>query len=382
MQRLIIKNGLLLDPALGLRQVGCLVAEDGKISFVGDAWDGAAEQVIHADGCIVTPGLVDFHTHLYPICPTGIPAEAVCFSTGVTTAVDAGSAGARNFRAHLPFLNTCKLRVRCFLHVSPMGLAGHPALEDVSPTSFCLEEIAQVVQEHPQQIIGLKLRTSAPIVRGLGWQPLEKAALLARQVQLPLMVHCTQPPGPMAELYERLHAGDIVTHAYHNKGHTILDAAGQVSGASRRARERGILFDVANARAHFGFSTARAAIRGGFLPDTISTDLTAFGMFRQPTVFSLPMLASRYLALGVSLEDVLLRMTYRPAQLAGVYVETGSLSVGKCADIAVFRLEQAKTAFGDRPFGDMDGETVEGKQLLRPMLTVRNGEIVFRDPAL
>ena len=266
-----------------------------------------------------------------------------------------------------------------FLHVSTAGIIEHPIPENVDPLHFDLERIKEVLSHSGDEIMGLKIRISREIVGELGMRPLLRALEIAEEVKLPLMVHPTDPPCTMQELAGLLRPGDILSHAYHSTGHTIIGSDGHVYPEIWQARERGVLFDVANDRRHFGFSTAEAAIADGFLPDIISSDLTNFDAFQYPTTFSLPMLASKYLALGLSLDDILPRMTAIPAAIMGISEETGALRCGMCADIAVFKMIDKQVFFGDRPAEDPTVQYRSAARILKPMMTVREGNIVFRD---
>lgn len=379
MNALLIKNGHLFDPALGLDMVGDILLEDKKIAAIGSNIVREHLQSIDATGCMITPGLVDMHAHIYPFLPTGIPAEAVCFSTGVTTVVDAGSSGCGTFPYYKPFLEHSKLRMKAFLNLSTAGIIEHPLPENVDPAHFDPERIKEVVIRSREEIMGLKIRISQEIVGGLGIRPLVRALEIAEELSLPLMVHPTDPPCKMQEILTLLRPEDILSHSYHNTGHTLLDSSGHICQEAWEARERGVLFDVANDRRHFGFSTAEAAISDGFLPDIISSDLTNFDAFQHPTTFSLPMLASKYLALGLGLKEILPRMSTIPAKIMGVSEETGALKTGMCADIAVFKIIEKETLFGDKPAEDPSVQFRKGTQILKPMMTVREGNIVFRD---
>lgn len=379
MDAILIKNGRLFDPASGIDTVGDLLLENRKISAVGKADAPENCVVIDAEGCIVSPGLIDMHAHLYPFLPTGIPAEAVCFATGVTTAVDAGSSGCGTYPYYRPFLENSQLRMKVFLNVCTPGIIEHPLPENVDPVHFDLERIRDVVGRSGKDIMGLKIRISREIVGPLGIRPLVRALEIADELKLPLMVHPTDPPCSMTEIANMLRPGDILSHAYHNTGDTIIGPDGHVSQEIWHARERGILFDVANDRRHFGFSTAEAAIADGFLPDIISSDLTNFDAFKYPTTYSLPMLASKYLAMGLELGEIFRRMTAVPARIMGISHETAALKTGLCADVAVFRLIDKDIRFGDKPAEHPDVQYRSGKQILKPMMTVREGNIVFRD---
>lgn len=379
MNPILIKNGRLFDPASGIDMTGDLLLENRKILALGSVLAPEGCTVIDARGCLVCPGLIDMHAHLYPFLPTGIPAEAVCFSTGVTTAVDAGSSGCGTYPYYRPFLETSRLRMKVFLNVCTPGIIEHPIPENVDPVHFDPERIRDVLERSTNEIMGLKIRISREIVGELGIKPLVRALEIADSLSLPLMVHPTDPPCSMAKIAGMLRPGDILSHAYHNTGDTIIDSSGHVCDEIWRARERGVLFDVANDRRHFGFSTAEAAIADSFLPDIISSDLTVFDAFQYPTTYSLPMLASKYLAMGLELGTILERMTAIPARIMGISHETGALKPGFCADVALFRLIDKNIVFGDKPAEHPDVQYRSGRQILKPMMTIREGCIVFRD---
>lgn len=379
MNTLLIKNGRLFDPASKLDERADILVKEGIISAIGSFEPEPGWQTVDASGCIVTPGLIDMHAHLYPFLPTGIQAESACFATGVTTAVDAGSSGCGTYPYYRPFLQYSKLRMKVFIHVSTAGIIEHPIAENVDPIHFDAKRIGEVLKICGNEIMGLKIRISREIVGELGIKPLLRALEIADEVNLPLMVHPTDPPCTMQEIVKLLRPGDILSHAYHNTGHTIIAEDGHVYPEIWHARERGVLFDVANDRRHFGFSTAKAAIADGFLPDIISSDLTSFDAFQYPTTFSLSMLASKYLALGLSMEQILPRMTSIPAGIMGIAGETGALRQGMCADIAVFKMIDKHVLFGDRPAEDPRCQYQSAEQILKPMMTVREGSIVFRD---
>lgn len=370
---LIVKNGTLVDPAKSAPQHGDLRIDQGRIVEVGDVRADAAT-VIDAEGCFVVPGLIDFHAHLSPLAEIGIPAEAVCFPSGVTTAVDCGSAGAATYEGHRGFLHASRLRIKCFLHVCSAGLATGRYLENPNPACFDRRKIKRLFADYPGELLGLKIRQGAEIVGALGLDPLKETLTLAEELGVPVMVHCSNPPCPMDDLLRLLRPGDILTHAYQDQGSTILDETGRVSREAWRARERGVVFDVANANIHFSFPVARTALAEGFLPDTISTDLTVRSLYKRPAVFNLLHVMSKYWNMGMELADIVDRCTRRPAALMGLEGEIGTLAVGARADIAVLKETSGRTVFGDRL-----GNILEGSRFLRAMLTVKGGELLYRD---
>ena len=192
------------------------------------------------------------------------------------------------------------------------------------------------------------------------------------------MVHCTNPPGTLEELVNTLRPMDVMTHMYMNKGNTIL-TDGRVSKEIRKARDRGVLFEAADARAHFSFEVGKAAIDEDFYPDIIGTDLTVLSANLRPTAFSLTNQMAKYNQLGIPFEKVIALMTSEPARIMGMENEIGSLSVGGCADIAIFRKEECHIAFGDRTYNDPDRKEYPCEYRFRTMLTVAKGEMVYRD---
>lgn len=380
MYQLIIRGGNLLDPANGVSGIADIAVENGRIAGIGDYSNAEARQTIDASGCIVTPGLIDHHAHLYPLAKIGLPAEAVCFRSGVTTAVDAGSTGCDTFAQYVPFIRQSKLRIRAYLNVCSTGLDSLPAhMEDVDPAHFDEAAARARFDEYGELLLGLKLRTSSEVVGELGYRPLREMSNLAEKLGTTVMVHCTNPPGSIPELLCYLRSGDIMTHMYMNKGNTLLDGKGFVCREAYEARRRGVLFEASDAREHFSFEVSESAIQGAFYPDIIATDLTMFSMNYRPTAFSLTNQIAKYTQLGIPFEKVIEACTAAPARHMGLEGETGCLREGACADIAVFRREASTIAFGDRPYGNPDGQQRPCEWRLRTMLTVRAGEMVYRD---
>lgn len=379
MYSLLIKNGMLVDGISPKRRKADIAVENGRIAAIGVCGDEEAVSIVDAGGCLVTPGLIDHHAHLYPMAPAGIPAEAVCFASGVTSAVDAGSTGCDSFERYRPFMEQSKLGIQAYLNVCSTGLASLPEPENLDPEAFDRSRIRELFEQYPGELLGLKIRISRSIVGGAGLKPLQAASELAEELAVPLMVHSTDPPENFKILLSLLKPGDIVTHMYHNTGFTILDEEKRVQDAVWQARERGILFEAADARAHFSFEVSEVAMREAFLPDFIATDLTAFSMHLRPTSFNLAMQISKYCALGMSFEAVIRRCSANPAKNMGIFETAGSLETGKTADIAVFKPIRQKTRFGDRVYGDPSEEFREGTILYQPVLTVKTGEMVYRD---
>lgn len=380
MYQVLIKNGEVMDPANNFRGVSDIAIDDGKISAVREDISGDALNLIDASNCVVTPGLIDHHAHLYPLAKIGIPAEALCFACGVTTVVDAGSTGCENFGDYVSFIERCKISVKAYLNVCSTGLDSLPAkMEDVDPSHYDEERIRKVFEEHGKFLLGLKLRTSKEIVRDLNYEPLKQTVKLADKLGLSVMIHCTNPPGEMSELLEYLRPGDVMTHMYMNKGSTILDETGHVSKAALDARNSGVIFEAADARAHFSFEVSEPAINEGFYPDIIATDLTRLSMHLRPTAFNMVNQLAKYNALGIPEAKIFAACTINPAKHMKISHMAGSLTQGYPADVAIFRREEHTAIFGDRPFTDNTARFHEGRIVYRPVMTIKNGEIVFRD---
>ncbi|MBQ9564992.1 MAG: amidohydrolase family protein [Synergistaceae bacterium] len=382
MYQVLIKNGTVLDPARGLRAAADVAVSDGKIAEVRAGIEAEATHVIDAGGCLVTPGLIDHHAHVWPLAKIGIPGEAVCFSSGVTTVVDAGSCGCETYRRNRPFIEQSKLTVKAYINVCSTGLDSLPAaMEDVNPEHYDAGAIRELFEEYGADLLGLKLRTSAEIVKDSGYEPLRQTVALGDRLGLSVMVHCTNPPGEMSELLSYLRPGDVMTHMYMNRGSTILGEDGHIGRTTTEARKRGVLFEASDARLHFSFEVSEPAIREGFYPDILGTDITKLSMRLRPTAFDMANQLSKYAFLGIPEETLFALCTCNPARQMGIEDKAGSLTAGHPADVAVFRKEEREVTFGDRPYNDKSAQFRTGSFIYRPMLTVKNGEVVFRDVA-
>ena len=381
---LILKNGHVLDPLNQVDKTADVAVENGRILSIGEGLPAKdTDNVIDASGCYVVPGLIDHHAHVAPLAKIGLPSEALCFSSGVTTVVDAGSTGCANYIYHMGILERLRLNIRAYLNVCTTGLDSLPGcLEDVNPAHWDRNGIKECFARFGGQngrLHGLKLRTSAPIVKDLGYKVLEETVKLGEEIGVPVMVHCTNPPGELSELLEILRPGDTITHMYMNIGPNLIGEDGKVIDAAWKARERGVFFEAADARAHFGLPVAEKAIAEGFLPDFIATDLTKLSMNLRPTSFSMSMQISKYTAMGIPFAKVIECATVNPARELGLLDTAGSLTEGFAADVAVLRPVDMETVHGDRPYGVPEQHTIVGHRVYQPVLTVKNGEMVYRD---
>ena len=377
--RVVLYGGHVIDPANEIDDDLNVIIENGKIiALTKEPYSPVFfENAVDVSGCIVTPGLIDHHCHIYPLAEKiGLPGEAVMFSNGVTTVVDAGSCGLKNYPRHRSFKDQTLLTYKAYINVSEMGLT-EP--EDLDPAKMDFGALKALFEECGDELMGLKIRTSKDIVKELGFAPLKATVELADLLGVRIMVHPTDPPGEMDELLSYLRPGDVCSHMYMNIGSPIVNEDGSVKECALKARGRGVLFEAADAQAHFGFSTAIPTIAAGFLPDFIATDGTRNSMLKRPTTFSLAMQMARYEALGISFTEVLRRCTVNPARDMGLEGGYGTLTVGGVGDVAVFRPHKREVIFGDRPNLSQDQATFVGNTVYEPVVTVKSGMVVYRN---
>jgi dihydroorotase len=370
-----VTGGRLFDPGQGLDGAGTVTVDGGIFTGVGDraagggaAGDSAAE--VDATGLIITAGLVDLHTHLYEgVSHYGIDPDTYCLRRGVTTAVDAGSAGAQTwpgFRRYV--IERSQTRVLAFLNIAVEGMITNLVgeLEDIRWASP--EQAIARARANPDLIVGIKVRLGYQMV---GPDPVP-AMRLAREaadgLELPLMVHVIDMRPPISWLLPYLGPGDVITHCYHGNEGGILDAAGRVFAEVRRARERGVLFDVGHGVGSFAYRVARAAIEQGFPPDTVSSDLHAHNVagpaFDQATTLS------KLLHAGMSLAEVITASTAAPARAVRRGGSIGALAPGRAADLTAFELRAGAWALPDAA-----GVTEIAEQLIVPRFVIRAGEL-------
>lgn len=371
---LLLAGGEILDPSQGLRGRLDVALRDGRVTALGSSLPRDDHEVIDVSGRLVVPGLIDQHAHCFiSASDLGARTDAICASTGVTTFIDGGSAGAGTFEGMREFiLSRSRVRILAFLNISAIGLS-YLEVGELNHLAYAdPEAAARVAREHRDLILGIKVRQQREIVGDAGLEPLKRAIRAAESAGgIRVMVHVTNPAAPLEELLVLLRPGDIVSHFLHGRGDGILDASRKVKAQVREARRRGVLFDVAHGRSHVNFPVARAALEQGFLPDTISSDLTSGGA--AGVVKDLPTTLSKFLNLGMPLVDVVRAATATPARNIGREGELGTLRPGAIADVAVFQLEE-----GDFEFGDADGNTLKGHRRLTPHLTIKDGQVWWR----
>jgi len=372
---LLLRGGHLIDPKSKINAVRDLAIVDGKVAAVAERIDPAeAFKVVDASGLYVTPGLVDIHVHVYTgtgerssyAGDNSVPPDGFTFRVGVTTVADAGCAGWRNFEDFKErIIDRSRTRVLAFINIVGNGMRGAKFEQDLSDMEA--KPTAEMAQRHPGLIVGVKTAHYA----GPEWKPVEQAVEAGTIANIPVMVDfgSNLPERPIGELLtKKLRPGDIYTHV-HSGNRNEQDPSGKVSSALWEGRKRGVIFDVGHGGGSFLWRVAVPAVKEGFLPDSISTDLHIGSM--NAGMKDMLNVMDKFLALGVSLEDVILRSTWNPAREIK-HEELGHLSVGALADITVLRLES-----GNYGFVDHFGARLQGTQKLTCELTLREGKVVY-----
>jgi dihydroorotase len=369
-------GGRVFDPGRGLDTTATVSVTGGLIEGVGTAADaGPGRLRVDVTGRLVTPGLVDLHTHLYPgVSHYGIEPDAHCLGRGVTTAVDAGSAGAQTFPGLRRYvIERSRTSILAFLNIAVEGMISRLVgeLEDIRWASP--EQAVARAREHPDLIVGIKVRLGHQMVGDDPGPALRLAREAADVLGLPLMVHVIDLRPGLAWLLPRLKRGDIVTHCFHGNEGGILDAGARVLPEAVSARERGVLFDVGHGAGSFAYRVARRAIAQDFPPDTISSDLHAHNA--AGPVFDQATTLSKLLHVGMTLEDVIRATTATPALAIGRGASAGALTAGGVADLSVFELRAGHWALPDA-----SGDTEHVEQLLVPTMVVRAGQLCDIQP--
>jgi dihydroorotase len=375
----VIKGGHIIDPVNNIDKVMDLAIKEGKIAAIKkNIPDAQAKKVIDASGLIVSPGLIDMHTHNFfgtehnrylANSYQAVPPDGFTFRAGVTTVVDAGSPGWKNFDLYKSqIINPSKTRVLTFLNIVGEGMSGgarEQNIEDMNPKTTAI-----VAKQNKDHVVGVKLAH----FMGYDWTPTELAVEAGKLASMPVMIDFggSNPELPLDKLLlEKLRPGDILTHAYaHVNGRTpIVGENGKVRDYVFEAQKRGIVFDVGHGGGSFIFKQAIPAVQQGFKPNVISTDLHTGSM--NGGMKNINNVMSKFLNMGLSIQEVIATTTSKPAQ----YIQRkdlGHLSVGAEADVAILNIRK-----GDFGFIDTRGKRMKGKQKIECELTLRAGNVVY-----
>ncbi|TCZ81030.1 amidohydrolase/deacetylase family metallohydrolase [Paenibacillus albiflavus] len=368
----LIEHGTVIDPSTG---------HSGKydVAITGDRIVGILEpgtvggdiqRRVNAEGCLVTPGLIDIHAHIFEAVPQmGVKPDNFGVDQGVTTIADAGSSGEQNFHDFVErSVKQNATEVLAWLNISSPGLVeGRSELADLN--RLVVESTLARIAEYPETIIGIKARMSGSVVKGSGISPLAVAKSVARRAELPVMVHIGNAPPKLQDVLDLMEEGDVLTHAFHGKPGGILDEHGQLIPQAQRALDRGVRFDVGHGSASFSFATMNRARELGITPYSISTDLYLVNWLNGP-VYSLTTTMTKFLALGYSIDQIIEWTTAAPARILRKSDDIGTLKVGTIADISILKIV-------DQPVEliDSENEKLSYNKLIQAQYTMKSGEL-------
>jgi dihydroorotase len=365
---LLVKGGEVIDPGSGRRGSYDVAINRNRIAAVDrDIPATAAARVIDATGKIVTPGLVDLHTHVFHGCSYwGVRPDPVASRSGVTTWIDAGSAGAMTLEGFREYIvKPAQARIYALLNISYIGLVG-PDHELMNLNYSDVDVFKRIYNLNRDLVLGLKVRMMSSTVGEQGLKPLERARQAADECAIPMMMHIGYAPPSIDDCLPFLKEGDILTHCFTGFDMRILDQQGKLRDSARAAWERGVVMDIGHGTGAFRFEVAEPLIQQGYKPSVISTDIHVLSI-RGP-MFDLPTCLNKCMAVGMSLEEVVEAATSAPARVIGLDNEVGSLKPGLMADIALFELEQ-----GTFRYYDVNMDMREGRERLRHSLTIVGG---------
>jgi len=377
MYDLVLKGGRVFDPASGLNAELDLAVENGKIARIaaGIAPTQTA-RVFDVAGKLVTPGLIDLHAHVFEgVNRTGVNPDLGGVYAGVTTIVDAGSAGSATFGGWQHILPKCHTEIIPFLHICQTGLATMPDI--IAESSVNVPDTVKVATQHKGLIKGIKARMVSPALEIMGMEMPRAAKRAAKDAGIKLMVHIGDTekrydPKIIHPLLSLLEPGDILTHYFTPNPGGVLDANGKLVPEAREANDRGVWFDTAHGRMNFSFDVGRKIVDQGLLPHCISTDLTVPG--RLNTVHSMTEMMTRFLGLGFTLEQVVTMSTTNPAKAIGADDRIGKLAVGRQADVSVLELTEGRWVVYD-----ILGAGLRVDRAFAPHLTVKRGVVFTPD---
>ena len=367
---LILKGARVIDPSQNHDGICDVAFADGRVSGFGrDLQASPGTQVRDMAGAIVTPGLIDLHTHVYwGGTSLGIDADEFCRTSGVTTSVDTGSAGPGNFagfRSHV--IERSQARILAYLHVSFAGIFGFSKTimvgESEDPRLMAPREAVEVADANRDVIVGIKVRVGRHASGDQGTAPLDIALQVAEETGLPLMAHIDEPPPSYEAVLAMLRPGDVLTHAFRPFPNAPVSAQGTVKKVVLEARERGVLFDIGHGKGSFAFKVARAMLANGFYPDTISSDVHLLCIngpaYDQVTTMS------KFLCMGMPFADVVAASTVNAA-MALRRPELGSLKPGSVGDATLLSIREGK----------FDYEDVVGEHLVGDRKIVSEGVVI------
>ena len=376
---LVIKNGHIIDKKNNIDFIGDIGISNGIIKYVGKALpNNSSRKIINAESLIVVPGLIDIHSHnFHGTIPnrylsnsfSALPPDGFSFRSGITTIVDVGGAGWKNFEVFKEqVIEKSKTRVLAFLNIIGLGMQGGEIEQNIDDMDAMLT--AEMVNKYPEHIVGIKLAH----FNGYNWIPVDKVTKAGELSDRPVMIDFggSNPLMPLDSLLlHKLRPGDIFTHTYANvRGRmSIVDGNNKLHDFVKEAQNKGIIFDVGHGGGSFAFSQAIPAINQGLKPNTISTDLHTGSM--NGGMKDLLNVMSKFLNMGLNLNEVITSVTWDAAK--SIKKENlGNLSVGSIADITILNLRE-----GDFGFIDTKNKKMNGTKKLECELTIKDGKIVY-----
>ena len=368
---LLIKGGTVVDPSQDVNDLRDVGFVDGKVAALGRGLsEGDAAEVVDASGLIVVPGLIDLHVHVFPgVSHFGVEPDSTSLAKGVTTAVDAGSSGAGTFRAFRKYiLDPSETRLFALLNISAMGMIIESVGELEGLRWADVETAVSMVRENRDYIVGIKARLSRETAGEQDVDALKRALEAAEAAGGFIMVHVGNTRTPLEDLVAMLRPGDVVTHSFHGREHGILDDAGKVLGGIEDAQRRGVVFDIGHGAGSFAFDTAEKALADGFSPDNISSDLHSHNV--EGPVFEHLLVLSKFLHLGMPLDEVIRLSTSSTAKVIGKGDGLGTLKVGSIGDAAVLSMDE-----GSYTLTDAMGVSVQGRRKLSHVATIKGGQL-------
>jgi len=370
---LILTGGTVLNPATNINQKLDVGVADGRIAAIHANLPRAdAKKVLDVGGCYVTPGLIDFHVHSYwGVNPYGCNLDTLCLATGVTTTMDAGSAGPTNFLGFRKLVyEQSKTRMLNFVALAQHGVLNAPG--ELLHLGFADSDgAAETVGNNRDVGVGIKVRLHKKAIGENSREALRLAIKAGEATRTPIMVHVGDTAIGMDEIADTLRPGDVITHCYTPQKPSIIDESGKLLPLVRKAKERGVIFDVGHAGGHFDFNLVRRAMSEGIVPDVISSDL--HGRLKQPgfgVVVDLLTTLTKFLPLGLSFEEIIAKCTVDAARVVGWQDRIGSLEVEREADIAVLQVVDEPIKLRDSVGGEMTH-----KQRIAAKWTIRAGEV-------
>ena len=368
---LLVKGGHVIDPSQKINDLRDVALSDGKVAAVEkNIPDSAAKEIVDANGLIVTPGLLDLHIHAYVgASHYGIEPDPNNIAKGVTTALDAGSSGADTFLGFRKYIiERSQTRLYALLNISSMGMVSNKIgeLEDLRWAD--VEEAVKVGRSNQDLILGIKARLSRLQAGEQDMDALKRALEACEMLGSFLMIHVGDTRSSLEDIVAMLRPGDVVTHSFNDRPHGVLDDSGRVYAGIREAQDRGVVFDIGHGQGSFSFDVAEKALSQGFYPDNISSDIHIYNV-NGPAFDQLTTL-SKFLHLGMPLEDVIRLTTESTAKVMGKSGQLGTLRVGSEGDVTLTSLEE-----GDFTMYDKENRSVQSRHRLVHALTIKNGKI-------